>query len=147
MQDCLDDESESLILLFASASRTLLQALSRRLQRLDLTPSAYWIVKALFKTPGLSIHDLAELTGTDDPGASRLVERLRRRGILEVGNDPSHGRRKRVTLTEPGLQLAAQACHLGRQFRQDLEQALPEEDKRRLRSTLETLTVLAQTQT
>jgi DNA-binding MarR family transcriptional regulator len=55
----------------------------------------------------LRMSDLAERLGISRPSASKLVRRLERRGLLELGSDESDGRVLLVGLSGHGAELRA----------------------------------------
>ena len=50
----------------------------------------------------LRLHEIAERVGASMPSASRLVERMHRRGLVSSERDPGDGRARLITLTEQG---------------------------------------------
>src|SRR5690606_7629565 len=69
----------------------------------------------------LSVSDLGEAIGVDQPRASRLVQQAVTLGFAGRELDPEDARRTRVALTDAGRELATRARE---QRRQPLEQAL-----------------------
>ncbi len=51
---------------------------------------------------GRSVGELRENLGLDSGYASRLVDQLRRQGLIAIAPDPADRRRRRVTLTDEG---------------------------------------------
>ena len=71
------------------------------------------------RAEGMTVGDIALRTGANASPASRLIGRLRRRGLLRTAKDVRDGRVTRVRLTESGLVLrrrvlAARSGHLRR---------------------------------
>lgn len=68
-------------------------------------------------------HQLAEALVVSDPAVSRALRPLLQAGLVSINQDPAHGRRKLVTLTEEG----SQAFHnTGRPLADELKQSLLE---------------------
>lgn len=63
--------------------------------------------------PGAGIQVLADGLGLSQPGATRLVDRLARRGVVRRGPGPD-GRTRAVVLTEEGGRLAARVAEARR---------------------------------
>ncbi|MBF6605660.1 MAG: MarR family transcriptional regulator [Chloroflexi bacterium] len=57
------------------------------------------------RTEGATVNEIATRIGAHASPASRLVSRLKRRGVVRTGKDDRDGRVTRVTLTEVGRDL------------------------------------------
>lgn len=61
------------------------------------------MLEALIAAPGsLSVGEIAEAVGVDQPRASRLVQQAVQMGLVEREPDPDDARRTRVRLTAEG---------------------------------------------
>ncbi|MFB7249659.1 MarR family winged helix-turn-helix transcriptional regulator [Microbacterium sp. NPDC056234] len=54
----------------------------------------------------LSVSELADAVGVDQPRASRLVQQGVERGFVQREADPDDGRRTRIALTDAGVRVA-----------------------------------------
>src|SRR4051794_13854836 len=101
----------------------------------ELVPREYGVLYALSDAPeGLRITELLDDVLLTQPGMSRLIARLERRGLVERLNDPDDGRACRVRLTGSGVraQRAVGLSH-GRHVAQLMTRALSREQLVQLR--------------
>ena len=75
-------------------------------QGVDLTPEQWSLLIELWKEDGLSPSKLAALTCRDRPSTSRLIESLKKRGLIKRMYNEEDRRAYSVYLTEDGKQ-----CH------------------------------------
>jgi DNA-binding MarR family transcriptional regulator len=113
-----------------------IRRLSNRLSRLlqdDHGVSVYQVgILAAIADGARHLNDVADATGQQASGASRLVERLARDGLLERGPDPRDRRAIVLDLTPRGERLLADARELvGRTILQALDH-MPAEHARQL---------------
>ncbi len=85
-------------------------------------PARLRLLEALASAPGsLTVSELADRVGVDQPRASRLVQQSVELGLVRREADPDDARRTRIALTEQGVAIV-------RSFRGDrrdaVEQAL-----------------------
>jgi DNA-binding MarR family transcriptional regulator len=72
----------------------------------ELLPREYGVLYALSKAPdGLRITDLGDDALLTQPGMSRLVGRLEKRGLVERRDDPDDARACRIRLTAEGSEV------------------------------------------
>lgn len=64
------------------------------------------LLEALAAARSLSVGEIGEAIGVDQPRASRLVQQAQQMGFVEREADPEDARRTRVVLTEQGKQAA-----------------------------------------
>lgn len=79
------------------------RALDTRMRALGSTLPQWDTLRALDRLPGASGHELAEATFQSDQALGTLVQRLRKRGLVE--RTPGHGRRIEHHLTDAGREL------------------------------------------
>ncbi|MFD7992368.1 MarR family winged helix-turn-helix transcriptional regulator [Streptomyces mexicanus] len=72
----------------------------------DLTGPQFTVLSLLDAHGDMDQSTLGALAHLDKSTAAPLLERLRRRGLVDIARDDSDRRRKRVRLTEEGRQLA-----------------------------------------
>jgi DNA-binding MarR family transcriptional regulator len=81
----------------------------------DLTLLQWRVLRVLELEPnGVSVTSLARQAGTGLPQASRLVARLRRKGLLRTAKDAVDGRVTRASLTDDGIGLVNEVRRLRR---------------------------------
>ena len=72
----------------------------------QVSPNEYGVLYALAKAPdGLRITDLGDDALLTQPGMSRLVGRLEKRGLVERRDDPDDARACRIRLTAEGSEV------------------------------------------
>lgn len=83
-------------------------------------PARFRLLEALAAASGpLSVSEVGEAIGVDQPRASRLIQQAVQMGLVEREADPDDARRTRIALTAQGRQLA-------RGFRGDRRERLGE---------------------
>jgi DNA-binding MarR family transcriptional regulator len=86
------------------AEATLAREFERDVEWGDLLPREYGVLYALSTAPdGMRITDLGDDAVVSQPGMSRLVGRLERRGLVERRDDPDDARACRIQLTAEGI--------------------------------------------
>ena len=82
-------------------------ALSQKLlDRHGLSLTHWIILTALWRRDGLSIGDIADYYRVKSPAASRIVDRMADRGLVERRPDPRDRRASRVYLTDKAREMA-----------------------------------------
>lgn len=88
------------------AQATLAREFEREGDWRDLLPREYGVLYALSTaSDGLRISDLRQDALLTQPGISRLVGRLEKRGLVERGDDPHDARACRIRLTAAGVEI------------------------------------------
>ena len=88
------------------AQATLSREFEREGDWADLLPREYGVMYALSKrSGGLRITELGEDALLTQPGISRLVGRLEKRGLVERTDDPDDARACRIRLTDEGVEV------------------------------------------
>jgi DNA-binding MarR family transcriptional regulator len=113
--------SPPLGLLIGAARRSIKQAVTRRLRGRGLSHQQFWLLVALYESPGPSLRELAGRRHMDPPTASRIVGRLVRRGLVRMEDDPGDRRRRQIRLTPDGASLARKVHPLARGVRRQIE--------------------------
>jgi DNA-binding MarR family transcriptional regulator len=88
---------------------------------------------------GLRVSEIAAIVGSSLPSASRLVDRLRRRGLVATATDPDDRRATRVRATDSGRALRASIVGRRRQMLRDRLAARTEPLPSDLRGGLEAI--------
>ncbi|MBF6332285.1 MarR family winged helix-turn-helix transcriptional regulator [Nocardia transvalensis] len=96
MDDGLGDMLHRVVQLLGDATR----------RRVDdsggLTYSQMRLLGTLEEIQPATQHQLAQALAVSDPAISRALRPLEKAGLVRVGPDPEHGRRRLVRLTEAG---------------------------------------------
>lgn len=122
-------EDSALVMLVAAARRALKHAVDPLLDPLDLTAQQGWILLLLRETGPLSLTELAKLMWLDHPTTSRLVHGLEARKVLEVKQDPTHGRRIQIGIAPEGRSLTETLHMAGETFRERVEKGFSQDEK------------------
>ncbi|WP_345800883.1 MarR family winged helix-turn-helix transcriptional regulator [Microbacterium sp. AZCO] len=71
-------------------------------------PARMRLLEALASAPGsLSVSELGDAVGVDQPRASRLVQQAAELGLVRREADPNDARRTRIALTDEGRRIVA----------------------------------------
>jgi MarR family transcriptional regulator for hemolysin len=127
---------DDLMILIAMTRRRIKQTVSSRLVRFDLGSQQFWVLLSLRKEEGLSLHELARRTWTDDPTACRMVGKLIERGLIRSDEDPGDRRRFRLNLTAKGRKLATELENFAVEIRATVARGLSGDERRQLASLL-----------
>jgi DNA-binding MarR family transcriptional regulator len=100
-----DQLAEHLLAISARVGRSAAPALYALLEEHALTLSTVKVLHALDEHADVSVKALAEYLGLSLPGASRALDGLLKRGIVDRREDPHDRRMKRVQLTAAGREL------------------------------------------
>ncbi len=126
-----------------SASRVLVAVAARSLADLDeaedVTLTQYRSLVVLASRGPQGIASLAEALGVTPPTASRLCERLVRKGLVRRRTDRNDRRQVRVALTEAGRRLVDVVTERRRREIADLLSAVPEDARRSVAAGLQLL--------
>lgn len=126
-----------------SASRVLVAVAARSLADLDdaedVTLTQYRSLVVLASRGPQGIASLAEVLGVTPPTASRLCDRLVRKGLVRRRTDRNDRRQVRVALTEAGRRLIDVVTERRRREIADLLSAVPEDARRSVAAGLQLL--------
>lgn len=86
----------------AGASTSLCQDL---LEPYGLTLQQWVILSALWRRDGLLVTEIADYVGSNAPAASRIIDRMAERGLVERNSSESDRRAVQVSLTKKGQAL------------------------------------------
>ncbi len=76
---------------------------------LNISYSRFYFLLTLQQDKYHTQHMLAEALGYSDPAVSKMVVELSKDGHVTVVHDPSHGRRRLVSITKKGEEMAKRA--------------------------------------
>ena len=114
------------------ARRRLKQVIAGRLTRYSLGPQQFWVLLQLHEEEGISLHEVALRTWTDDPTACRMVNKLVERGLIRSDEDPADRRRFRLHLTAKGKKLALELATFADEIRTTVAKGLSPGDRKHL---------------
>ena len=131
-----EDLSRNFGFLVNDVARALRTEYDRRVRELGLTRSQWWVMNHLYRNPGLTQSELAEILEVEKPSVGRLLDRLEAKGWVERRADPNDRRAKRVCLTGEvqGLMRALRA--IASELRLDAMAGLDEAERQRFVDTL-----------
>ncbi|MDA8073724.1 MAG: MarR family transcriptional regulator [Actinomycetota bacterium] len=126
-----------------SASRVLVAIAARSLADLDeaedVTLTQYRSLVVLASRGPQGMASLAEALGVTPPTASRLCDRLVRKGLVRRRTDRHDRRQVRVALTEAGRRLVDVVTERRRRQIADLLSSVPEDARRSVAAGLQLL--------
>ena len=126
-----------------SASRVLVAVAARSLAHLDeaedVTLAQYRSLVVLASRGAQGMASLAEVLSVTPPTASRLCDRLVRKGLVRRRTDRNDRRQVRVALTESGRRLVDVVTERRRREIADLLRAVPEDARRSVVAGLQLL--------
>lgn len=124
-----------------SASRVLVAVAARSLADLDeeVTLSQYRVLVVLASRGPQGVAAIADSLGVTPPTASRLCERLVRKGLVRRRTDRNDRRQVRVALTESGRNLVDVVTERRRQEIAGLLRSVPQEARRSMVAGLQLL--------
>ena len=114
------------------ARRRLKQVVSGRLVRFGIGPQQFWALLHLFEEEGLSLHELAQRTWTDDPTACRMIAKLTDRGLVKSNEDPDDRRRFRLGLTAKGRKLAGDLASFAEEIRETATSGMSSGERKKM---------------
>lgn len=85
--------------LVSDVSRLMRTVFDRRARKLGLTRAQWLLLTRLYRRPGISQSELADLLEIEKASAGRLIDRLELKGWVERRPDPNDRRIKRMYLT------------------------------------------------
>ena len=100
-----------------------------------VTPAMHRLFAHMSSKP-LSMSDLARRLSVSRQAVHQTVAAARRRGIVELIEDPLDGRTRKVRFTDKGLKMVRCAAHVVRDIESELEGRLGPRDLAALRKIL-----------
>ena len=95
-----EDLSRNFGFLVNDVARALRTEYDRRVRELGLTRSQWWVLNHLYRNPGLTQSELAEILELERPSVGRLLDRLEAKGLIRREHDARDRRAWRVHLAE-----------------------------------------------
>lgn len=131
-----------MVLLLQRATHVTLDALSKRLVHLRLTPGEINVLANLVEREEIKVSDLSREVGTPLTTMTSMLDRLERRDLIERRTPPSNRRTVLIGLRARGRNIAAEARRAVDSLESELTASL---STRQLADLRRTLTVLAGT--
>lgn len=95
-----EDLSRNFGFLVNDVARALRTEYDRRVRELGLTRSQWWVLNHLYRNPGLTQSELAEILELEKPSVGRLLDRLEAKRLIRREHDARDRRAWRVQLGE-----------------------------------------------
>lgn len=121
------------------AARALARHFDEAFRPLGLRSGQFSLLMALNRPQPPRLGDVARLLAMDRTTLTANLKPLERRGLIAVAVDPEDRRGRRLSLTEPGRRLLAEAVPLWRAAHAAAEWRLSGTDPDRLRTALKAL--------
>jgi len=143
----LSDEDERHIgFLISDVARLMRTAFDRRVRRLGLTRSQWLVINRLYRRPGATQSELAEMLEVEKATAGRMVDRMEKKGWVVRRPDAADRRVNRLHLTAESDMLQMQLAQIADRTVDDALALLsaPERDQlahsmRRVKRRLQTM--------
>jgi DNA-binding MarR family transcriptional regulator len=103
--------------LLAAVRRRIRQVVRAEAGSHRLSPQQFWSLVGIDEAGPLSLGSLAERLRIDQPTASRVVQSLTKRRLVELAEDPADRRRLLIDTTAEGAALAAKLRPTARELR------------------------------
>ena len=91
--------------LVADAARLMRTVFDRRARAAGLTRSQWLVIRRLYRNPGSSQSELAEMMEIEKASAGRLIDRLERNGWVQRRPDATDRRINRLFLTKRAVKI------------------------------------------
>ena len=98
MEDCIN-------FLLTGAQHRVFQILKKDLEKYDLTPIQYGVLRSIWSYGSKNPKDIAEKFGIENSTISGILERMENKGLLVRNIDSEDRRFIRIELTEAGREL------------------------------------------
>jgi DNA-binding MarR family transcriptional regulator len=121
------------------AARALARRFDEAFRPLGLTNGQFSLLMSLNRPEPPPMAPVAALLAMDRTTLTAALKPLARRGLVEILQDPSDRRSRRLKITEQGRALLAQAAPIWERTSREMEAALPDGDPDRLRRDLHAL--------
>jgi MarR family transcriptional regulator for hemolysin len=101
------DEEHYIGYTLTDVARLLRTVFERRVRSLGLTRAQWVVIARIYRHPGLSQTEVADLLEIEKATAGRLIDRMELKGWLERRSDPNDRRINRLHLTDEAERLHA----------------------------------------
>jgi DNA-binding MarR family transcriptional regulator len=121
------------------AARALARHFDEALRPVGLTNGQFSLLMSLNRPEPPGMGSVASLLAIDRTTLTAALKPLERRGLVKVTTDPADRRGRRMSLTQKGRTLLANAAPIWEEAHLKIEALLPDGDPDRLRSDLRAL--------
>lgn len=135
----LEVRDTCLCLYVQRAARALARRFDEALRPLGLTNGQFSLMMSLNRPKPPSMGQVSSLLAMDRTTLTAALKPLERRGLVAIAPDPSDRRTRRMTLTEAGRAVLAEAVPIWRHSHGEVERLLGDSDPDRLRKDLTAL--------
>lgn len=132
-------DPEYIGLLIVAARHAMKRAICDRVRSHRLTSQQFWTLVAIREVPGVTLTGLADSLLVDAPAASRIVQGLATRGLVELKQDPEDRRRVRLRLTLAGEKLGEKLGAISDAFQEMVVRGMDAPAQAALRASLRRL--------
>jgi len=122
--------------LLSDVARLMRTAYDRRVRKLGLTRSQWWVLNQLFRNPGVNQSELAEILEIQKPTLGRLLDRMEAKGWVRREQDAADRRAWRVHLTEAAEPAMRELREAAAELRRDALAGLSAAERERFVDTL-----------
>jgi MarR family transcriptional regulator, transcriptional regulator for hemolysin len=120
--------------LISDVGRLMRTVFDRRVRRIGLTRSQWLVLTRLYRRPGASQSELAEMLEVEKATAGRMIDRLERNGWVERRADATDRRINRLYLTSEAERVQETLWQISEQTVDDALSALAPEERAQLTS-------------
>ena len=139
MTNKTSNENYQVVWLVRRLFRALAQKASENLGQYQLSVADRAVMEFLFPQEQLSVPEIASRYQVSRQHVQVTVNALRKKGLLESGPNPRHKRSVLMKLSEKGGELFTKILAKDKETVERLFSAVPPEDQKTTRRTLETL--------
>ena len=118
------------------AARSLARRFDAALRPFDLTNGQFSLMMSLNRPNPPTIGSVATFLAMDRTTLTAALKPLERRGLVQVTPDAADKRNRRLSLTDDGRALLAQAVPVWQETHDEIDRLLPDSDPERLRQDL-----------
>jgi DNA-binding MarR family transcriptional regulator len=122
--------------LISDNARLMRTAFDRRVRRLGLTRAQWLVINRLYRRPGATQSELAEMLEVEKATAGRTVDRMERKGWVERRPDTADRRVNRLYLTAEAGTLQAQLAEISDRLVEDALALLSQRERDQLADRL-----------
>jgi DNA-binding MarR family transcriptional regulator len=138
------DDRRYIGFLISDVARMMRSAFDRRVRRIGLTRSQWLVLSLLYRRPGLSQSELAEMLEVERATAGRMIDRLELKSWVTRRPDPTDRRIKRLHLTAEAEAVQAEMGRIAAEMLDDAMTLLHPGEREALAEMLERVKVQLQ---
>jgi MarR family transcriptional regulator, transcriptional regulator for hemolysin len=131
------DDRRYIGFLISDVARMMRSAFDRRVRRIGLTRSQWLVLSLLYRRPGISQSELAEMLEVERATAGRMIDRLEQKNWVVRRADPADRRIKRLHLTPEAEMVQAEMGRIAAEMLDDATALLHPGEREALSEMLE----------